>query len=157
MSNDDKEWVGCEKCDRWVHLDCEANNTDRDIRNLVKDDSFKFICRDCRSPKGGKVAAKRAGKALAQTENVLDAIAEMGAPYQKPTSYRRGQQVAPKARNHPKPLTNDKFLYDDGIEEYITKKTKQDEYGEFDDSSKENSQSNPYQFPSRLYQREQQQ
>lgn len=48
--SDGKEWIGCEECNHWHHIDCEAANDIPDIQELSKQDSFKYTCPFCRNP-----------------------------------------------------------------------------------------------------------
>jgi len=68
-SNDDKDWVGCEDCGRWNHIECEAENGQKNIKQLVdgKKD-YKYFCPDCKgknptkpNPKNPRAQGANAG------------------------------------------------------------------------------------------------
>ena len=45
---DGKEWLQCDSCYKWNHLDCEhIMNNNPEIYDLAKDDEFKYYCVTC--------------------------------------------------------------------------------------------------------------
>lgn len=52
-SPEHSDWVQCcmKICKRWVHQDCEKTRGFKDIKTLVLDKKYKYICLSCRSKK----------------------------------------------------------------------------------------------------------
>ncbi|KAL4438595.1 hypothetical protein ABPG74_015493 [Tetrahymena malaccensis] len=52
---DVKEWVGCENCSKWNHVECEAKNrNDNKIKRIYKLKDFKYYCQKCDQKKNKK-------------------------------------------------------------------------------------------------------
>ncbi|EAR99755.2 hypothetical protein TTHERM_00666310 (macronuclear) [Tetrahymena thermophila SB210] len=52
---DVKEWVGCESCSKWNHVDCEAAfRNDAKIKKIYKSKDFKYYCQKCDQKKNKK-------------------------------------------------------------------------------------------------------
>lgn len=53
IKNDNSEWVGCDNsnCGRWTHIDCELKKGIFQIKDLLKDNSYKYHCPTCRNIK----------------------------------------------------------------------------------------------------------
>ena len=48
---DGREWIQCEKCNKWNHTDCEVENgKDKDMREIVKEFSRKQTLEDEANP-----------------------------------------------------------------------------------------------------------
>ena len=44
---DGLEWILCESCGGWTHIECEAEKGYDDIRNLLDDPQFTYNCPEC--------------------------------------------------------------------------------------------------------------
>jgi hypothetical protein len=61
---DGEDWILCEECKRWTHIQCEAKNGREDIELLILDPKFTYSCKDCSSKASlkGKSKGKRTCK-----------------------------------------------------------------------------------------------
>jgi hypothetical protein len=44
---DGLDWIQCEDCRRWTHIQCEAKNSKADIEMLIHDPKFNYYCAAC--------------------------------------------------------------------------------------------------------------
>ena len=44
---DGLDWIGCESCNRWNHVECEAKNGNSDIKELMQNPSYPYYCAEC--------------------------------------------------------------------------------------------------------------
>lgn len=45
---DGKEWVVCDQCEKWNHVDCVIHeSTDPKIKEKLADDGYKYFCLTC--------------------------------------------------------------------------------------------------------------
>ncbi len=68
---DGKDWVGCEECPHWVHVDCEAKvGGEKRIRELLETEEYKYRCGECRrKDKAGRKKARPAKSDKSATPN----------------------------------------------------------------------------------------
>jgi len=53
---DGKDWIGCDTCERWVHIECEQKKGIHQIRKLQQKEQYEYQCLVCRNGKSKKIA-----------------------------------------------------------------------------------------------------
>ena len=77
---DGKNWIECEKCQKWVHTDCETGDPDgyTDLANLLNDSTFQYFCPKCRGrnePVKGPIALTLCSGSHIETISVSEDLA----------------------------------------------------------------------------------
>ena len=48
---DGKNWVECDCCEKWVHIECEIENGFKDLNQQLERADFQYFCLSCRNKK----------------------------------------------------------------------------------------------------------
>ncbi len=77
---DGKEWIECESCKKWEHIECEIKEGYNKLPELIAQDSstgFQYFCPNCRKKKGcsppkSKPASKKCEQMLTLSSQIAD-------------------------------------------------------------------------------------
>jgi len=118
VPNDDKEWIECESCKTWNHIDCEASRGLKELPLLLqRDRDYKYYCPNCkgnRIPKSPKANGKNSAKNSHSKPSSPSAM----------TLESDTQSVKNTTIIHPRPPLDDNLIIDEGLKEPIGKKLK---------------------------------
>lgn len=112
-SSDDKDWIECESCKIWNHMDCETEHGLKSLRILLnKDENYKYYCPNCRTNnkafkaplKPAKVAPKNLSQSKASSPLTL------------------AETDSQKTPVHPKPSLEDGLISEEGLKEPTIRK-----------------------------------
>lgn len=75
---DGREWLCCDKCEKWNHIDCEISASKRpNLKDLLEDKEFKYYCITCNKNRKNNNASKGKFKSKASHNNNHSSDAQM--------------------------------------------------------------------------------
>eukprot|EP00743_Colponemidia_sp_Colp-15_P009109 GILK01009936.1.p1 GENE.GILK01009936.1~~GILK01009936.1.p1 ORF type:complete len:509 (-),score=23.65 GILK01009936.1:344-1831(-) len=98
LASDDMDWIQCDKCTKWVHVECEDRAGYHEIHRILSADNAWYNCGGCRLKDTKKLRQD------GNSQNVLsasDASAALSPPSSSSSKTRSGKQLQDKVPPRP--------------------------------------------------------